>query len=71
MFMRVGMLFLIYHCAQALSVAIWVCSSNRAATTPASSALLTLLFMFVPPGFIVEFIRGGHWAKVQTCTFLH
>jgi hypothetical protein len=40
-------------CAPVLSVAIRVCPFIKAAAIPASSALLTVLLMLVPPGVTV------------------
>ena len=47
------MLFHICQSAPVLSVAIKVCSFIKAAAIPASSALLMVLLMLVPPGFPV------------------
>ena len=46
-------LFLIHYSALALPVAKGVCPFLKAAVDPASSTLFMVLFMLVPPGFLV------------------
>jgi hypothetical protein len=55
------MLFLICHCAPALSVAEWVCAFIKAAEIPAGSALFMVSLILVPPGFtaVICWIEGG------------